>query len=141
MKKLMFITMLVVFPVNVQAKTFQEEFVGKEFRPVIQSQYRVEYTTANKLTLAGAILTAILDTASTMQALKKPGVEELNPLLGKNPGIGRILLVKAAVGTLVFLAVEYWIPEGQREVARNVVWGTATVVQGAASISNFNLGS
>lgn len=38
----------------------------------------------------------ILDALSTHAALKRPGVEEANPVFGKRPGLGKLLGIKAA---------------------------------------------
>ena len=41
-----------------------------------------------------------LDTYTTHQALKQQGVYERNPVLGKNPSLGQLIVFKAATGHL-----------------------------------------
>lgn len=45
-----------------------------------------------------------LDTYTTYQALKTPNVYEQNPLIGKNPSIGQLILFKGITGKL---AIDY----------------------------------
>ena len=61
--------------------------------------YNESPTKAQKITF---LTLNVLDLYTTHQALKKPYVYETNPLLGKNPSLGDLIIHKAVVGGLIY---------------------------------------
>ena len=81
---------------------------------------------------------AAADTATTQSALARGGTE-MNPLLGENPSVGRVVALKA----VTFMGLRSVENRWQRKLGRRLkwyekalVWGLPIAVQGLAAKLN-----
>lgn len=77
------------------------------------------------------------DTASTVYALRQPGAQEANPLLGQSPS--RIVALKAATAVPVLL-VERWAATHHHERLAVVIGAVVGGVTFGAAVHNVQLG-
>lgn len=97
------------------------------------------WTTWNKVLFGSAIgMYGVGDVVSTIGALDR-GCSEGNPLFGKNPDTGVLILGKVVAMGLTWALVEYVTPEENRQVMRNVAYGMLTAAGGLVSIHNASL--
>lgn len=90
---------------------------------------------AERIALVSA---AALDVASTTWALKR-GAREANPLLGRQPSVGKLVAVKLAAIAVQELSARWLIKKGYPARARFVYW-TAIVLWSAVGVSNLTMG-
>ena len=93
----------------------------------------------NWILFAIVVILQVLDSYSTIRALKKPGVSEANPalawLMGKIGIVAALVLIKGLLCVIIAAAI-YWYPSGY---LMGVLVGIV-VVYAAVVINNFRKG-
>lgn len=96
-------------------------------------------TPPKKVSKWAQIATAVgagLDTGSTIYALNKPGVEELNPIYGKHPSATKMIGIRGGLTALQMLAQDF-LGKQSPKLANALGFGSGAVSTGAA-IHNIN---
>jgi hypothetical protein len=102
------------------------------------SHQQVEWSTANKIALGAAVGGSVLDVHSTNSALNR-GCVEANPLLGENPSVGSLILLKAVGIGLIYVISEYLVKPKDRQLVRNVGYGAIGLVGVGAAVHNYSI--
>ena len=68
------------------------------------------WTTGEKVTLGWSVLASAADAYTTTQALNNPYNYEANPLIGKHPSDGKVV-VYLSISHIVCVAISHWVPE------------------------------
>ncbi len=89
-------------------------------------------TRANKITLGLMVAADLADLITTQKGLNA-GAIELNPMVGENPSIGSLILLK-----VTSLGIKWGIGHLWPKL-RNWLWGGSAVVSGAAAINNYGV--
>jgi len=120
-----------------------DEWINQEFHPeppqVIGFKDPPEWSSWNTFWFASTIGGRAADIASTQYALNNGGCKEANPIYGDNPSTGKMILISAAVVGATWLAVEYWIDEEDREIARNWIYGLQAAISVSVAAHNMSL--
>ena len=90
------------------------------------------YTKLNKGTLIGMGVADLADLVTTKKGLDA-GAIELNPIVGENPEIGSLILLKVTSFGIKWVIGHLW------HEARDWLWGGSTIVTGAVAINNYNV--
>ena len=68
------------------------------------------WTTSEKIVAGWSVLASAADAYTTTQALNNPYNYEVNPLLGKRPSDGKVI-VYLGLSQLIALAISHWYPD------------------------------
>ena len=68
------------------------------------------WTTREKITLGWSVLASAADMYTTTQALNNPYNYEVNPLIGKHPSDGKVIIF-LGVSQLITIALAHWYPD------------------------------
>lgn len=124
-----------------QGQTAIEEFNNQSFNPIdpmtLYGFKEVDdWSGWNKFWLGSAIATyGVGDTVSTINALDR-GCVEANPILGKDPDTGIIIVGKLLFFGATWYVIENWIEPEQRQNTRNWMYGLTSVLGGAVTVHN-----
>lgn len=101
------------------------------------------WTTGEKMTLGWSVLASAADAYTTTQALNNPYNYEVNPLMGKHPSDGKVVIF-LGVSQLVAIALAHWYPDVEFPLIGKVnmrygFLGTKAVINTGCAINNYQL--
>jgi len=117
-----------------------EEFNGNTYSP--EPPQKISYvdtswTPWNIGMFSFCIMGHSLDVMSTQHALDN-GAEEMNPIYGSDPSMGRMIITKVIYMGLVYYITEYYLVPAYGTNARNWSYGASGVLSAGISVWNYN---
>jgi len=120
-------------PLVTEGQSFEEwiEVEATSINPMATYSSKTDseqWTGWNKFWFTSAIGGQIADVASTQAALNR-GCSEANPLYGKDPSTGIMLLIKVSILGVSYITTEYFLYDHPlQQDLRNWVYGTLTLI-------------